>query len=442
MQRNVTRNVTTNNRNNNNTQPSGDALSWLIVLICLFAAFPLGVILLLVKLSSSAKNKSSEASRTYQQTSRQAYRNYQAAPPNGKTGQQYGAAPPFRQAASNQPGRQNQQYQAQAQPAPAQPAYQYYNVKNTGKNTDKAKAAGKQSGKGLSALLMFLGIVFLAAGTVFLTLGLGSYAAIGFISGTVTMAVFSALFYSSAVFSFIGRGTVLRRFSRFNKYAAVIGDREAVPITEISGAVGHSAKKTRKTLQSMIDSGYFGPLAYIDSGLDSFVVSQDAAEKARHKSDSARASETEKAVGGNNQYVAIINELHMLRGKTIDPVICEKIQRIEELTAKIFRIVEDKPEKAPQIRRFMNYYLPTTLKLLHSYETLEKQGVNGENIMAAKQDIERILDTLATGYEQQLDNLFRSDAIDISADIDVLENMMERDGLTNENNILRSSGGN
>ncbi|NLO49216.1 MAG: hypothetical protein GX111_13065, partial [Clostridiales bacterium] len=328
-----------NNRNNNNTQPSGDTLSWLIVLVCLFAAFPLGVILLLVKLSSSAKNKSSGAGRTYQQTNRQAYRNYQA----------------------------------QARPTPAQPAYQYYNVKNAGKKTDKAKAkaARKQSGKGLSALLMFLGIIFLAAGTVFLTLGLSSYAAIGFIGSTVTMAVFSALFYSSAVFSFIGRGTVLRRFSRFNKYAVVIGDRQTMPITEISRAVGNSVNKTRKTLQSMIDCGYFGPLAYIDSSLDSFVLSREAAEKARNASVAAKTADTEKTVGSDNQYVAIINELHMLRAKTLDPVICDKIQRIEELTAKIFKIVEDKPEKSPQIRRFMNYYLPTTLKLLHSYETLE-----------------------------------------------------------------------
>src|SRR5690606_20365980 len=103
--------------------------------------------------------------------------------------------------------------------------------------------------------------------------------------------------------------------------------------------------------------------------------------------DKTRAAATEKPVGSENQFVAVINELHMLCAQTIDPSICSKIRRIEELTAKIFKIVEDKPEKTPQIRRFMNYYLPTTLKLLHAYETLEKQGINGENIMSAKQDI-------------------------------------------------------
>jgi 5-bromo-4-chloroindolyl phosphate hydrolysis protein len=131
----------------------------------------------------------------------------------------------------------------------------------------------------------------------------------------------------------------------------------------------------------------------------------------------------------------------MLCVATSDPVICGKIQRIEDVTVKIFRLVDEKPQKAPQIRRFMNYYLPTTLKLLHSYETLEKQGVNGENISAAKNDIERVLDTLAAGFEQQLDNLFKSDKLDISADIDVLENLMRQDGLTDEGNMMRTSGG-
>jgi hypothetical protein len=404
-----------NNRYNNKTQPSGDTLSWLVVLICLFAAPPLGVILLLVKLSGTTKSRGFGSPQQTRLSGSRAHQTRQAQP-EAKSGQPYYAV--------------------------HQPAYQYYNVKNTGKKNEKKKTAEKPSGKGLITLLLFLGILFLVTGTAFLASAVSSYAAHGFFGATVTKAVFSALFYSSSIFSFIERGIVQRRFSRFKKYAAVVGDRESVPIHEIAEAVGDTVRKTEKTLQVMIDSGYFGPLAYIDSGLASFVISREAAEKARRAAGAAKSAAAEKSVGSDNQYVAIINELHMLGGQTIDPVIRGKIQRIEELTAKIFKIVEDKPEKAPQIRRFMNYYLPTTLKLLHSYETLEKQGINGENIMSAKQDIERILDTLATGYEQQLDNLFMSDAIDISADINVLENMMEQDGLTNDGDILKTAGGN
>ena len=83
----------------------------------------------------------------------------------------------------------------------------------------------------------------------------------------------------------------------------------------------------------------------------------------------------------------------------------------------------------------MNYYLPTTLKLLKAYARLEKQAVAGENIKSSRQEIERILDKLTEGFRQQLDRLFQADAIDISSDIDVLETMMAKDGLLNEMKI-------
>ncbi len=167
--------------------------------------------------------------------------------------------------------------------------------------------------------------------------------------------------------------------------------------------------------------------------------SSQAAQKA-HEKNAAPAADAE--AGEANQYVAVINELHMLSVRTAAPAICEKIRRIADLTAKIFRTVEDHPEKKPQVRRFLNIYLPTTIKLLHSYETLEKQGVDGENIQSAKQDIKRILDTLIAGFEQQLDNLFMSDKLDISSDINVLENLMQQDGLTHgDNQMFKPAGG-
>ena len=108
----------------------------------------------------------------------------------------------------------------------------------------------------------------------------------------------------------------------------------------------------------------------------------------------------------------------------------EKIRRMQTVTAAIFREVEAHPEKKPQIQRFMNYYLPTTLKLLNSYARIEAQGVSGENMAKAKADIERIADTLVEGYEKQLDTLYRAEAVDIAGDVNVIENMMRRDGLT------------
>lgn len=115
-----------------------------------------------------------------------------------------------------------------------------------------------------------------------------------------------------------------------------------------------------------------------------------------------------------------------------DPVISDQIDRLEELSGKIFAYVKDHPDSIGQIRRFMNYYLPTTLKLLESYQLFETQNIKGENITATMEKIERILDTIVKAFETQLDHLFSSQAMDISADITVLEGMLAQEGLSDD----------
>ncbi|WP_346890042.1 5-bromo-4-chloroindolyl phosphate hydrolysis family protein [Clostridium sp. UBA1056] len=108
------------------------------------------------------------------------------------------------------------------------------------------------------------------------------------------------------------------------------------------------------------------------------------------------------------------------------------ITRMEVATDKIFRYIAKHPEDAPQIRKFMNYYLPTLLKLLDSYISLNEQGIKGEHISSTIENIEGILSTIADAFEKQLDNLFADDALDISTDIKVLENMLAQEGLTSD----------
>ena len=93
------------------------------------------------------------------------------------------------------------------------------------------------------------------------------------------------------------------------------------------------------------------------------------------------------------------------------------------------------------IDRFMNYYLPTTLKLLESYARIEAQGVSGENMAKAKADIEGIADTLVAGYEKQLDKLYRAEAMDIAGDVGVIENMLKRDGLSGQSDFGQTAAG-
>ena len=77
----------------------------------------------------------------------------------------------------------------------------------------------------------------------------------------------------------------------------------------------------------------------------------------------------------------------------------------------------------------MNYYLPTTLKLLSSYDKLEDTGITGTNISETMLSIERMMNTIVMAFEKQLDSLYGAEALDISTDITVLENMMAREGL-------------
>ena len=113
-----------------------------------------------------------------------------------------------------------------------------------------------------------------------------------------------------------------------------------------------------------------------------------------------------------------------------DPEMSEKIDRIGEITGKILDYQRKNPNKDSQLRSFLNYYLPTTLKILKAYAQMEAQGIEGQNISAAKERIEGMMDKVVEGFEKQLDKLFQDDAMDITTDVEVLERMLDKDGLS------------
>lgn len=125
-------------------------------------------------------------------------------------------------------------------------------------------------------------------------------------------------------------------------------------------------------------------------------------------------------------------EMKRLDENIKDEKISAQIVRLEELMAKILQQVKAEPTKLPQIRKFMNYYVPTTLKLLNAYDRMGAQGVEGENISGTMTKIEQMMGTVVIAYEKQLDSLFGSEALDISTDITVLDNMMAREGLSDD----------
>ena len=125
-----------------------------------------------------------------------------------------------------------------------------------------------------------------------------------------------------------------------------------------------------------------------------------------------------------------ISELRRLNDAIPDEKISAQIDHLEEATGKIIDHVIDNPAKKPQISRFLDYFLPTTSKLLNAYDRMDSTGISGSNIDATKQKVEKMLDTLCTAFDKQLDALFGDDALDISTDITVMENLLAQEGLS------------
>jgi len=125
----------------------------------------------------------------------------------------------------------------------------------------------------------------------------------------------------------------------------------------------------------------------------------------------------------------VADELRRLDENIEDAKLSAQIVHMEEVTGKIFDIVAGQPAKLPQLRRFLNYYLPTTLKLLNAYDRMGAAGVEGANIDGTMGRIDAMMDKVVEAFDKQLDALFADEALDISTDITVLEQMLAQEGL-------------
>ena len=168
----------------------------------------------------------------------------------------------------------------------------------------------------------------------------------------------------------------------------------------------------------------------------------------RREAEEKRKAEQAKATTGD----AAVDSL-ILRGQQLleqirsendrlpEPEISEQIDTIESIANQIFKAVIEQPKKAPQIRRFMDYYLPTTLKMLVAFRRMEEGNVTGESADNARQRIRESLDMVIEAFNKQLARLYEDDALDITTDIDVLETMLKQDGLIDSGLRTRTSTG-
>jgi len=231
-------------------------------------------------------------------------------------------------------------------------------------------------------------------------------------------------------------------------------------IKELSSVTGRSNKYIAKDLQKMIDVGMF-PEGHIDDKKSCFMLNNESyeqylkllenmrmkemEEQARNKEETSNQKqkpedkysgtdklnpEIRKAINEGRQYVQKIRNANIeIPGEEIS----RKLDRLEEITGKIYDYIETHPEKFPEIKKFTEYFLPTTLKLVDAYREFDYQPDIGENISNAKKEIEETMDTINHAFENLFDGLFEDVAMDISTDISVLETMLAQEGLAKKN---------
>lgn len=229
-----------------------------------------------------------------------------------------------------------------------------------------------------------------------------------------------------------------KRRALLKRYMAIIGQKPVVSVDEIAAIESTSYEKACRELEALLETGIL-PGAYLDRSRRLLVVSakdlendplyHSAKEKRSPTADVSYGATDSAAYSEKDDYIRRIRKVN---DEIANVPLSDRIDRIEELTAKMFDAVERDPEKRPQIEAFLNYYLPTTLKILNAYRDFENQTARGETITSAMRDIENIMDTLVAGFEKQLDLLFADDALDITTDISVLEGMLAKDGLSGD----------
>ena len=113
-----------------------------------------------------------------------------------------------------------------------------------------------------------------------------------------------------------------------------------------------------------------------------------------------------------------------------DEAISEKMDRTENLLKEIFKRVEDTPAQMPKMHKLMNYYLPTTIKLLQAYSEYDDISAPSQDIISAKAEIEKTVDIINEAFTELLNKLFQTSVIDVTTDAQVLQTMLAKEGLT------------
>lgn len=177
-------------------------------------------------------------------------------------------------------------------------------------------------------------------------------------------------------------------------------------------------------------------LAAVVSGLVSYLVGRSSVKRQLRKEQKAAEEEAAKtSLGADIDPIVAegnraLSEMGRLYASIKDVEVRKKINELMRITDKIVQNAAVDPSDIPQTKKFMNYYLPTTIKLLHSYDRMSAQGIEGENLDKSMKNINEMLDAAIDAFKKRLDSLFANQALDIETDIEVMNTMLSREGLS------------
>lgn len=247
------------------------------------------------------------------------------------------------------------------------------------------------------------------------------------------------------------RGVIQRkRVRRFKRYVKIMDGKCHYPVEKLAAYTGQKKEFTIKDLDKMTNLGMFLE-GHFDETKTDFILDHKtyelyldtmAAKKQREQEEAYKqevaATQTKKEQIDTEQEQVekvlvqggiYIKKIRECNDKISGDTVSRKLFHLENITNKIFEHIKKYPNKVEKIEKFMDYYLPTTLKLVTTYQELDSQPVMGENIKRTKMEIEETLDTINAAFERLLDSLFEDEMFDISSDISVLETVLKQEGL-------------
>lgn len=238
-----------------------------------------------------------------------------------------------------------------------------------------------------------------------------------------------------------GRNGV-QRMTRFVKYRSVLMKKSFATVKELASVGGVSEEKAIKELKELTALGFFKQ-GHFDKKETTFICADEVyrlyqqseeAERIRRQEEEERKKQAgyipddvKELLDKGNEYV---RKIHEANDKIAGEEVSEKLDRMENIVARIFAEVQKNPSLAGNLTMFMDYYLPTTTKLMEAYIEMDSHPMPGQNIQNSKEEIEGTLDTINDAFENLLDSFFKETALDVSTDISVMKNMMRQQGLT------------